>query len=225
MSVSRTRARTRPSLFDVAVVETAANELPRLDPDLRPLADALGPVRPPRRRPGGGLAFLARSVVYQQLAIPAARAIAGRLEDACGGPERIDPDSLSRLGFEGLRALGLSSSKARTVRVLAESVRSGRLSLLGLARRDDREVIERLSELPGIGPWTAEMFLIFHLGRVDVMPATDLALRHAVGDVCGDGSPWPPGALTQRGRIWSPYRSVVALWLWRWRSGRTPGLR
>jgi DNA-3-methyladenine glycosylase II len=216
-------AAPRPTLFDRAFAERAARSLARRDPRLRGFARSYGPVRLPPRRPGGGFAFLARAVVYQQLAIPAASAIARRLEERCGGPP--NPRALRRLGAEHLAACGLSRPKIRTLLALSEAELSGALRLRGLGRLGDAAVEARLVALPGIGAWTARIFTLFHLGRPDVFPEGDLALRDAMASLLGE-----PEAMNERGAArlaerWSPQRSTVAWWLWRARSGAPPGLR
>ncbi len=133
---------------------------------------------------------------------------------ACGG--WITADALTSLSTEALRACGLSRAKVRSVSAIAAAGKQGVLD--GLGALDDAEVIARLSGLPGIGRWTAEMFLIFALRRPDVLPALDLGLRHAIAKLDG----LPPGAVTPslaqaRGLVWRPWRTaaVIALWAWR----------
>jgi DNA-3-methyladenine glycosylase II len=159
-------------------------------------------------------ATLVRAVVYQQLAGNAAAAIHGRLVAALGG--EVEPEALITQSDESLRAVGLSRNKAASLRDLAAKVMDGTvvLSPRGLSRETDEEVIARLSAVRGIGRWTAEMFLLFQLRRLDVWPTGDLGVRR------GYGLAWQvptPSAreLEPLGEPYRPYRSVVAWYCWR----------
>src|SRR3954454_18042100 len=134
-----------------------------------------------RRRTMSPLEALVQAIVYQQLAGPAARAIHGRLIAALDGG--VEPDALLALSDETLRAVGLSSAKVRSLRDLATKALDGTvvLSPRSLARQSDDEVIARLSDVRGIGPWSAQMFLIFQLRRLDVWPVGDLGVRRGYG--------------------------------------------
>jgi DNA-3-methyladenine glycosylase II len=159
-------------------------------------------------------ATLVRAVVYQQLAGNAAAAIHGRLVAALGGG--VEPEALITQSDESLRAVGLSRNKAASLRDLAAKVMDGTvvLSPRGLSRETDEEVIARLSAVRGIGRWTAEMFLLFQLRRLDVWPTGDLGVRR------GYGLAWQvptPSAreLEPLGEPYRPYRSIVAWYCWR----------
>jgi DNA-3-methyladenine glycosylase II len=159
-------------------------------------------------------ATLVRAVVYQQLAGNAAAAIHGRLVAALGG--EVEPEALITQSDESLRAVGLSRNKAASLRDLAAKVMDGTvvLSPRGLSRETDEEVIARLSAVRGIGRWTAEMFLLFQLRRLDVWPTGDLGVRR------GYGLAWQvptPSAreLEPLGEPYRPYRSIVAWYCWR----------
>ena len=160
------------------------------------------------------LATLVRAVVYQQLAGRAAAAIHGRLITAMGGD--VQPESLLALSDEDLRAVGLSKAKVASLRDLAAKVldRTVVLSPPRLARESDEEIIARLSTVRGIGRWTAEMFLLFQLRRLDVWPVGDLGVRR------GYGLAWQVPTPTARelqplGDPYRPYRSVLAWYCWR----------
>jgi DNA-3-methyladenine glycosylase II len=153
-------------------------------------------------------------VTYQQLAGPAAAAIHGRLVTALAGD--VEPDRLLALPPEALRSAGLSANKAASLRDLATKVLDGTVVLAPrrLARQSDEEVAARLSTVRGIGKWTAEMFLMFQLRRLDVWPTGDLGVRR------GFGLAWQipmPSAkeLESLGDPFRPYRSVVAWYCWR----------
>jgi DNA-3-methyladenine glycosylase II len=191
----------------------AAEMLASRDPVLADLIQAAGPIRI-RRRTGSHFAGLVEAIVYQQLAGPAARAIHGRLLLALD--DDVEPEALLALSDETLRAVGLSANKARSLRDLAAKVLDGTvvLSPRGLSRQSDDEVIARLSSVRGIGPWTAHMFLIFRLRRLDVWPTGDFGVRQ------GYGLAWKVPMPTAReleplGDPYRPYRTVVAWYCWR----------
>jgi DNA-3-methyladenine glycosylase II len=180
------------------------------------MAALIATAGPPRVRPPQetNFAALVRSVVYQQLAGAAAAAIHGRLIAALGGD--AGPDGLLALTAEQLRAVGLSANKAASLRDLASKVLDGTVVLdpRRLSRESDEEVIVRLSTVRGIGQWTAQMFLMFQLRRLDVWPTGDLGVRR------GYGLAWQVPMPTAReleplGDAFRPYRSVTAWYCWR----------
>ena len=193
--------------------DDAARALAERDPAIAKLVDAVGL---PKLRPPQATHFqaLLRSILYQQLAGAAAAAIHGRLVAALDG--RVEPEALIALSPEALRAVGLSANKAASVRDLAARVLDGTVVLdpRGLRREPDDEVIARLSTVRGIGRWTAEMFLLFQLRRLDVWPTGDLGVRRGYG--LAHGIPMPtPKALEAYGEPYHPYRSVAAWYCWR----------
>ena len=158
---------------------------------------------------------LARSIIYQQLATRAAATIYRRVRKLSPGPRFPTPAQMLALSEQRLRAAGLSGNKTRALRGLATKIVSGQLRLRGIARHDDEEVIERLTTVWGIGEWTAQMFLIFKLGRLDIMPAGDLGVQEGLRVLDGlDGRP-SPDTLLGRAEVWRPLRSVAAWYLWR----------
>jgi DNA-3-methyladenine glycosylase II len=191
----------------------AAAILAERDPVLRRLVAAAGParVRPPA---GSHFEALVRAVVYQQLAGRAAAAIHGRLIDALGG--QVIPERVASLPDEALRAAGLSGSKTASLRDLAAKVLDGTVVLdpAGLRAEGDDEVVARLCTVRGIGKWTAEMFLMFQLRRLDVWPAGDLGVRKGFGLAWGIPTP-TARELEPLGDRYRPYRSVVAWYCWR----------
>lgn len=171
---------------------------------------------PPKVGPPTGTHFsaLVRSVLYQQLAGAAAAAIHGRLIAALGG--EVTPQRLLSLPTETLRAAGLSANKAASLQDLAAKVLDGTVVLdtAGLRKESNDEVIARLSTVRGIGRWTAEMFLMFQLRRLDVWPTGDLGVRKGFG--LAWGLPMPSAKqLEPLGEPFRPYRSVVAWYCWR----------
>jgi DNA-3-methyladenine glycosylase II len=159
-------------------------------------------------------ATLVRAVTFQQLAGPAARAIHGRLIAALDGD--ISPERLLALPEEALRGAGLSGAKTASLRDLAAKVLDGTVVLepRRLAHLSDDEIVARLSSVRGIGRWTAEMFLIFQLRRLDVWPTGDLGVRRGYGLAWGVPMPTPK-QLDALGEPYRPYRSVVAWYCWR----------
>jgi DNA-3-methyladenine glycosylase II len=191
----------------------AAEILASRDPVLADLVEAAGPIRVGRPTMSR-FAALVQAIVYQQLAGPAARAIHGRLIAALDGT--VEPEALLALSDETLRAVGLSANKVRSLRDLAIKVLDGTvvLSPRGLSRQSDEEVIERLSTVRGIGRWSAQMFLIFQLRRLDVWAVGDLGVRR------GYGLAWKIPMPTEReleplGEPYKPYRTVVTWYCWR----------
>jgi DNA-3-methyladenine glycosylase II len=191
----------------------AARILAERDPVIARLVAEAGPPRLSRPTESH-FGTLVRAIVYQQLAGRAAAAIHGRLIAAAGGD--VSPQTLIALSDEQLRAVGLSRNKMASLRDLAAKVLDGTvvLSPRGLARASDDEIAARLSAVRGIGPWTAEMFLIFQLRRLDVWPVGDLGVRR------GYGLAWQVPTPTARelkplGEPFRPYRSVAAWYCWR----------
>jgi DNA-3-methyladenine glycosylase II len=180
------------------------------------MAKLVGAVGLPKFRPPQATHFqaLVRSILYQQLAGAAAAAIHGRFVAALDG--RVEPDAVLALPEEDLRAVGLSGNKAASVRDLAAKVLDGTVVLdpRGLRREPDDEVVARLTTVRGIGRWTAEMFLLFQLRRLDVWPTGDLGVRRGYG--LAHGIPMPaPKELETYGDAYRPYRSVAAWYCWR----------
>ena len=200
-----------------SLTDTEATEyLRRQDPVLRRLIDALGPIDPAidRRasRPDPFIA-LARAIVGQQVSTKAAASIWAKFEAALGGDP--SPQAVVEAEVEVLRGAGLSGAKAAYVRDLAEHVVSGELDLEGIADLGDEDVVADLTEIKGIGRWTAEMFLIFHLGRPDVISAGDLGIRRAI-EIAYELDDLPgPTDMERISDSWRPQRTLACLYLWR----------
>jgi DNA-3-methyladenine glycosylase II len=192
---------------------TAAAILAERDPVLRRLVAEAGPARvqPPTET---HFATLVRAIVYQQLAGAAAAAIHGRLIAALGG--EVAPERLLSLSPETLRSVGLSAAKVASLQDLAAKVLDETVVLdpTGLRAQSDAEVVARLSEVRGIGKWTAEMFLMFQLRRLDVWPTGDLGVRKGFGLAWGIPTPTVK-ELEPLGDPYRPYRSVLAWFCWR----------
>jgi DNA-3-methyladenine glycosylase II len=190
----------------------AAVRLAERDPVIARLVDAQGLPEffPPTETP---FAALVRAITYQQLATPAARAIHGRLVAALGG--QVTPERLLALPQPDLRGVGLSVRKTESLRDLAGKVVDGAVELdpTALVERDDESIVAALSTVRGIGKWTAEMFLMFQLLRLDVWPTGDLAVRK--GYALGWAVPLPtPKQLDAAGEVLRPYRSIAAWYCW-----------
>jgi DNA-3-methyladenine glycosylase II len=159
---------------------------------------------------------LARIIIYQQLAGAAARTIHNRVQALSLNPKRFPTSGeILALPEEDLRGAGLSRNKLKAILDLAERVQEGRLKLRTLHRSSDEEVVERLTEVWGIGEWTAQMFLMFHLGRPDIFAPGDLGLQEGIRVLDGlEARPTPAQAL-DRAEVWCPLRSVASWYLWR----------
>jgi len=190
----------------------AQRHLARRDPVLRGLIRTIGActLQPNPDRFG----LLVRSIISQQISSKAATAISARLEQALR-PRAFTPRGILRATEATLRAAGLSANKQLSLRDLAERVHGRTVPLRDMHDLADEEVIERLLPVRGIGRWTAQMFLIFSLGRLDVLPVDDLGLR--VGVQRRYGLKEPPGRaeLTKLAEPWQPYRTVATWYFWR----------
>lgn len=212
----------RPSL------QAAIDEVASRDPALARVVAAVGPLKHRPRDPDGPFANLARSIVFQQLAGAAAQAIYSRVRAVAG--EKLTPEALSAASDEELRGAGLSAAKLASLRDLSAKVLDGTVVLTHTSRRSDEELIERLTQVRGIGRWTAEMYLMFQLRRLDVWPVDDLGVRQGYGFIW-ELDPAPTAKeLGPLGDRFRPYRSVAARYCWAavplMRSGATPaGLR
>ncbi|MBO0715633.1 MAG: DNA-3-methyladenine glycosylase 2 family protein [Acidimicrobiales bacterium] len=169
----------------------------------------------------GHFAALAEAVLYQQLAGAAAAAIHARVIAAVGG--RMEPLAVVAAGEEALRRAGLSRAKTDAILGLAEAVTSGRVALSRMASLDDEDVIDALLGLRGIGRWTAQMFCLFRLGRLDVWPVTDYGVRKGYALAYGLPDLPAPRELEKLGDPFRPYRSVAAWYCWRAVRDRTAG--
>ena len=163
-------------------------------------------------RRGEAFHTLARSIVGQQISVAAAAGVWRRLSEAVG---EINPERLASHSVDALRAAGLSRQKAAYLSDLALHFRDGRLLPERWPDLEDALVIEELTQVKGVGRWTAEMFLIFHLMRPDVLPIGDLGLRRAVSLHYNRGRALSDARLLRIARPWAPWRSVASWYLWR----------
>lgn len=159
---------------------------------------------------------LVDAIISQQISIKAADAIMGRLRSALHAEAdgTISPKALLSLEEDTLRAVGLSPQKMRYIRDLTERVANGELDLERLSELDDEEVISELVKVKGIGRWTAEMMLIFSLGRPDVLPVDDLGFLEGVREAYSLESRPTPKEMRARGELWHPYRTFATWYMW-----------
>lgn len=193
-------------------VAAATKHLSKSDPVLKDLIRRVGPFTLKTHRDRFDL--LVRSILSQQISTKAARAIRLRLVDRLS-PEVISPQAISKLSELELRAVGLSAQKISYLKDLSDHALSGKLQLHNLGRLEDEAVIEQLVAVRGIGRWTAQMFLIFALGRLDVFPHDDLGLRTALKTLYGLDD--LPNKVTSHtiAEKWTPYRSIATWYCWR----------
>jgi DNA-3-methyladenine glycosylase II len=184
-------------------------ELARRDHGIRLVLDEFGPPPPWIRPPG--FATLTRFILEQQVSLASAQSAYRRLNEAVG---EITPGSLLELDDAELRTVGFSRQKSRYARELAGAVLGGSLHLDGLGSLPDEEVRAMLTAVPGIGPWTADVYLLACLGRPDIWPVGDRALRVAAAEVLGLARVPEPADLERIGERWRPHRSAAARLLW-----------
>jgi 3-methyladenine DNA glycosylase/8-oxoguanine DNA glycosylase len=187
------------------------------DPKLARVIDAVGPLRMELQKTSSVFVALAEAIVYQQLNGRAAATIFGRVcalyPGSRGGPP---PEGILRTPDAKLRGAGLSRAKLLALRDLAARTQSGEVpSLAALRRMEDDAVVASLTQVRGIGRWTAEMFLMFRLGRPDVLPAEDYGIRKGFATVYKKRELPLRKQLEQHGERWKPYRSVASWYLWR----------
>ncbi len=188
-----------------------ARHLRSVDARLARIIGQVGPCRLSRRR--GHFASLVRAIIGQQVSTAAATAIRGRVYAALGG--RPTPDAIFRASDAALRGAGLSRQKVSYLRDLAEKVEAGEVRLQRIGRLGDEEIIAHLTQVKGIGRWSAEMFLMFVLNRPDVLPVDDLGIRKGFQQVYGLRALPAPKRMHQLAAAWRPYRTIGSWYLWR----------
>jgi DNA-3-methyladenine glycosylase II len=191
----------------------AAAELAARDPVMAGLLEAAGPPELRDRSKRTAFEALARAICFQQLSGKAAATIYGRFEAAVGG--EVTPEAVLSTPLEALRGAGLSAAKAASVIDLSEKVLDGTVPVGALKKLGDDELVDRLVVVRGIGRWTAEMFLIFQLRRLDVWPVDDLGVRKGYGIAWQLPTMPTPKELAVLGEPLRPYRSVAAWYCWR----------
>ena len=197
------------------MIHKAAIHLQSVDPVLERLIEKIGPVSLKARRVPV-FQSLVQAIIYQQLNGKAADTILSRFEALFGDGHFPSAVQVLAMQPERLRSAGLSRPKASYIRGIAETAASGSLPTLEECDElTDAEIVQRLTELKGVGRWTVEMFLIFNLGRLDVLPVHDLGVRRGFQVAYGKRKMPGPEQLERFGEKWRPYRTIAARYLWR----------
>ena len=193
-------------------VRAALKHLRGADPIMREAIRRVGPFR--LRLERDRFRILVRSIISQQISTAAARSIRTRLDELVA-PERLSAENLARLDRDRLRSAGLSSQKTAYLHNLSEKVRSGEVKLRQIGRKSDENVIAELVQIKGVGRWTAQMFLIFSLGRLDVFPHDDLGIRKNIRNLYGLAELPDKQTCNRIAAPWRPYASVASWYCWR----------
>lgn len=192
-------------------MKNALNHLKKSDKILASIITRVGPYKITYRE--ATFEALARAIVFQQLNGNAARTIYGRLEEAAGG--KVTPEAIQNLSVGEMRRAGLSKQKIGYIRDLAEHALSGKVDFANLHGMTDEEVITALTDIKGIGEWTAHMFLIFALRRPNVLATGDYGVRTAIQRFYKKRKLPTPREMEKIAACWHPYRSVACWYLWR----------
>jgi DNA-3-methyladenine glycosylase II len=193
--------------------QAAVRHLTSSDPVMARVVDLVGPCRFRPAADATHFHHLTRAIVYQQLSTKAAATIFGRVLALCGGT--LEPAAILAQSDNALRAAGLSGQKTRYVKDLAVHTRDALLPLERVDAMDDDGVIAALTRVKGIGVWSAQMFLIFRLGRLDVLPVLDLGIRKGVQRAYGLRRLPAPRYVERLGKRWSPFATIASWYLWR----------
>ena len=194
--------------------DDACKHLSRRDRVMKKLIPKLGDGRLESR--GDAFTTLARSIVGQQVSMPAAQTVWDRFVAlTAGGSHRLDPEAVLALDAPRIRAAGLSARKVEYLCDLAQHFASGTVHVAEWRSMDDEAIIDELVAIRGIGRWTAEMFLIFHLLRPNVLPLDDVGLIKGISVNYFSGEPVSRAEARELGEAWAPYRSVATWYIWR----------
>ncbi len=210
-------SRAAPARPRIAVTPEAAAHLARRDVRLGRLIAALGPLS--RERDPDAFTSLVHHIVGQQISGKAQAAVWARLLALAGLEEAVTPGAVLRLGEAGVRSAGMSAKKAQWITEIARRADSGRLDLPGLEALSDEEVVARLTDLPGVGVWTAEMILIFGLGRGNVLSFGDFGIRAGLMRLYGHKA-LPRARFDVYARRFSPFGTAASLLIWEVGNGR-----
>jgi DNA-3-methyladenine glycosylase II len=214
-----TNATTRGSHSDViASRRKAINHLKKTDPKLAAVIEHVGPCRFTLRTEGTHFDAVARAIVYQQLSGKAAATIHGRFTALLSGNTPVAAQLLA-LSDDALRGAGISRQKAGYLRDLAARVHGGGVPIDTLHELSDEEIVKTLTSIKGVGQWTAQMFLMFRLGRPDILPELDLGIQKGIQQAYGLRKLPTPERVRQIGAKWAPYRTVASWYLWRFLDG------
>jgi DNA-3-methyladenine glycosylase II len=197
---------------DGEIIQRAIDHLVKRDPVMAELIEQVGPFR--LSLEDDYFKALVRSILAQQISTSAARSIHARLVEAVRNDSSMET-GIHRLEVEELRQLGISRPKAVYLKDLTAKVLAGELQLHTLSNKSNEEVIEELIRVKGIGKWTAQMFLIFSLGRLDIFPADDLGVRAAIKRLYRKRTLPKPKQLRKYEKLWHPYSSIASWYCWR----------
>lgn len=197
-------------LLTTEAIKDALDKVALVDEDVRRALHQVG--YPSERRNVAGFATFAKIIAGQQLSVKAAATIVGRLQTLVGEP--LHPDHITSRSYDELRSVGLSGQKVNYLLGLAEAVIEGRFNPDGLVNMSDEEALHNITALKGFGRWSAEMYLMFSLGRPDIWPADDLAVREAVRQMKGLADRPGTKQMDAIAAPWRPHRSAVALLSW-----------
>jgi len=192
----------------------ARRHLMKVDPKLSLVIKRIGPCELHGAAPKDPFVTLCKSIASQQLSLKAAATIFRRFEDLFPPDRRPTPERVMTLADDQIRACGFSRPKVTFIKDLASRVLDGRLDLKRLQKHSDEDVMQQLVAVKGIGRWTAEIFLMFRLGRPDILPADDIGLMNAVHRAYRLRKRPDAKKLRQMGEAWRPYRSVASWYLW-----------
>ncbi|MGC1379714.1 MAG: hypothetical protein WA814_01680 [Candidatus Baltobacteraceae bacterium] len=190
----------------------AIEEVRKRDKILSGFIARAGPIRHRKRNPDGHFGTLVRAIVFQQLSGRVASVILERVVAAAGG--QLTPESVAAVSDAKLRGAGLSANKLASLRDLSAKVLDGSVHLDAKRRESDDQIVAELVTVRGIGRWTAEMYLMFELRRLDVWPVDDLGVRQGYGLLWGIEPPPSPKELIPLGERFRPYRTIVARYCW-----------
>ena len=203
-----------PLAMTPAYWDDACKHLSRRDRVMKKLIPQFGEARLASR--GDAFTTLARSIVGQQISVKAAQSVWDRFAASVGGPStQLAPRKVRALDNQAMRAAGLSVRKCEYLQDLAGHFADRRVHVAKWAEMDDESIIEELVAIRGIGRWTAEMFLIFHLMRPDVLPLDDLGLLKGISQNYFSGEPVSRAEAREVGEAWAPFRSVATWYIWR----------
>ena len=189
----------------------AINHLKKVDPVMRAVIESLGPCKIDYGEPS--FASLSETIVYQQLHGKAAATIFRRFLDLAGRP--LTPQRVMRLTDEQMRSAGLSKQKLSYLRSLAQLTHSGTLNFEQLPAMSNEDVIAHLTQVKGIGTWTAQIFLMFTLQRADILPTGDLGIQMAMQKLYRKRKLPKPKEMEKIAKVWSPYRTYACWYLWK----------
>jgi DNA-3-methyladenine glycosylase II len=202
--------------FVAQQIKAARAHLQKTDPVMKLLLSAHGPFTAKAKSDRFGT--LVNSIISQQISTAAASTIKQRLHDTVAerdGSKQISPDALRKFDHGSFRAIGISRQKATYLLDLAEKVAAGQVELHNMGRMPDEEIIKQLTQVKGIGRWTAQMFLIFSMARLDVLPVDDLGIKNAIQRNYDLDAQPDVATIEKIAQPWRPYATVACWYLWR----------